>query len=696
MSTPVAPPKPVAPAKQGDLTWLRSGVLLTLLPLVLCALLLLVVLRFESRRALHERLEQGAASLSLLVEGEISEIVATLASLATSRALETGDLVAARAEMQRAISRHPAWYTLMLTDGQRQIINLRYLPDEPMPPVTDAPAVGRVLTTALPQAGDLSQGRFAVRVAVWVDGAVRLVLAARVETSLLSGVLGSPALPAGWSAVLLDGERRRLAGHGPMPEEVLRLALPEPGTVTTLPLLSGGGGAALAVPVSNTRWTLILGAPLAMASGLPAQFGWALAAGVVLTLLLTGLLALRLIRRWQAEQAERDRRHRAELERAEAAENRLSELLTTVGEEVRAPLTVLLSQTERLSRLDLVEMARDAVQQQRRAGQALLALMDDALDYTRLEGGVLGLESADLDLHALLDDCARMVRPTAERKGLALTLTLDAGLPRWMQSDPLRLRQVVLNLLDNGIAATGSGRVTLDARLIAHPERVAISVTDGGPAIPEAELPRVFDSVASPHGQSRAASPGIRLGLAISRRLVAVMQGEIRAENLAEGGTRFTFTIPFRPGAPPALAPGQTRSLRVLAAEDVPASRMLLQAVLERAGHAVTAVEDGPRALAALHSSRFDLMLLDLNMPGLGGFDVVAALRALPDERSRLPVIALTADAADEVEAACQEAGFDAVVQKPFESKRLLGLIDSLRSRDLPVSEPPPRRAAAD
>nr|WP_246602894.1 ATP-binding protein [Falsiroseomonas tokyonensis] len=248
----------------------------------------------------------------------------------------------------------------------------------------------------------------------------------------------------------------------------------------------------------------------------------------------------------------------------------------------------------------------------------------------------------------------------------------------------MRLRQVTTKLLDNAIRASPQGSVVLAARLTPRPERVEISVLDQGPGILEAEMPRLFDRFRDSAAQQAVGVQAVRggsgLGLAICRRVVEAMGGAIGAESPGGNGARFVFWVPFRPGAAPAQARG-TQALRILVAEDVAASRLLLATLLERAGHQVTATADGPAALAALHGARFDLAVLDLHMPGLGGLGVAQAVRALQGEASRMPMIALTADSAEELEGQCRAAGFDAVLRKPFETRRLLGLVDGLRMR---------------
>jgi CheY-like chemotaxis protein len=320
---------------------------------------------------------------------------------------------------------------------------------------------------------------------------------------------------------------------------------------------------------------------------------------------------------------------------------------------------------EAVSRLELPAEARPLLHAGRQAAEEAEAILADMRDVAGLEAGILTVEEADIDLPAALEDCVAAVRGAALAKEVPLHLAADPGLPRWIRGDPRRLRRVLTGMLREAVASASAGEVTLSARLAPQPGSVEILVSD-------------------------AAAPGTGGGRppsALCRLLAAAMGGGLTTE---EAG-RLVLRLPFRPGAPPA-PPG--RGLRVLVAEDVAAARLLLTAVLERGGHRVTATEDGARALAALHGGSFDMLILDLHMPGMDGCGVAAAVRAMPGETGRVPILALTADPPEEVEAGCREAGFDAVLRKPFETRRLLGVVEALRGRTDGVAREASRMAA--
>lgn len=660
--------------------WARLSVLapfLAVLPLAAYGLGLLLGVRAEREADRQGDLQRTATVVAAVMDAELRAGLRALEALAGSDRLATGDLVGFRAEAQRLLAREPAWFTIALTDGERQLLNLRYPAEAALPPAGDVAEVGSVLASGRPAPGGLMHGRVALRVPVRVDGAVRYALVAAQEATTFVQPLDRASLPHGWSAMLLDGDGRLIAraASGTASPEALRPALEEPRKP-----VEGDGLLALAVPVGDSRWSLVVAMP-------PPSFAdealiWLLAALGASAVLAGFGVAARIATRHRGQDALRNRRQTEALARAGEQERRRADLLATVSHELRAPLTGLLGYTDLLAKADLPPTARSWVEQQRRAGQALLALIGDVLDFARLEEGAVELEEADIEIALLIEDCAGLMRSVAQQKGLGLRVAIDPGLPRWVRGDPLRLRQVATNLLGNAIKFTARGEIVIAARLTPRPERLEVAVTDTGIGIAPEDLPLIFDRFRQAGPDTARRFGGSGLGLAICRRLVDAMGGAIGAESTAGQGSRFVFWVPFRPGAAP-IASGRATPLRILVAEDVAASRLLLQAVLERAGHVVTAAEDGPRALAALHGASFDMAVLDLHMPGTDGFGVAAALRTLPGEQGRVPLIALTADPPEQVEPACREAGFDAVLRKPFETRRLLGLIDALRGRPM-------------
>ncbi len=679
MSIPLAPPALPSPR---DGLWRRLLVvspILAALPLAAYAVVLFFSLQTERIGDLRTDIQRATSGLAAAVNIEIAASTRALEALATSGRLEVGDVQGFREEARRLLSVQPNWHNVVLLDASRQVVNLRYPADAASLPSAAEVPVASVLQTGRPSNAVLSDGSVAIRVPVRLQRGVRYALVAVLPGTAIATSVTRLRLPPGWTVLMVDEDGRQLVrgGSEPATPPSLRALAAQPGQPTWIE----DGRLAVAQLVGDTRWTMLTAAP--PANLITAAWSWLLAA-LGLSAAFAGLsIAARIALRNRRAEQERARKAAEDHARLEEQERRRTDLLATVSHELRTPLTGLLGYTELLGRASLSAEARGWVEQQARAGQALLALIGDVLDYARLKEGAVQLEDTDIDLPALLEDCAGVVRSLAAQKGLLLMVEPDAGLPRWIRGDPLRLRQVITNLLGNAIKFTRAGRVTLCARLAPASHEIEIAVVDTGPGIPPEALPRIFDRFRQAGADTARRFGGSGLGLAISRRLVTAMGGVISAESTLGQGSRFSFRIPFRPGsAPPARA---VAKLRILVAEDVAASRLLLTSVLQRAGHEVTGTEDGARALAAMHGQSFDMLLVDLNMPGMDGFGVAAAVRAMPGEASRVPMLALTADAPEEVEPRCREAGFDGVLRKPYETRRLLALMDALRSRPEPV-----------
>jgi len=663
----------IATASATPPAWWRIGLmppLVATLPLALLVVALLAGFGMQMQRERQASLTRTVATLQAALEAELQADTRLLKLLAATAGPASAE--AFRSAAQGVLARDPGWHNLALEDAQARQIDLRRPAEAPPTPLPDPASLARVLQSGRPAFSGQRDGLVSLRVPVLREEVVRLAVVAEIPLASLAADLARLPLPPGWALRLTDAQGETLVERGPPP-----LGTPPLGT-------PGAEAGTLSRQVGETGWRLAI---------TPAPFGritWLFGLGSVLALLLGLGLAARLAWRGRAAVALHQQHQAEALAHAADLERRRADLLATVSHELRAPLTGLLGYTELLSRAELPPTPHAWVQQQRRAGQALLALVGDVLDFARLEDGAIALEDTSLDLFELLEDAAALLRAVAQQKALGLVIQRDPGLPRWVRGDPLRLRQVVINLLGNAIKFTAQGEVVLSARIVARPERLEISVSDTGIGICEEALPRIFDRFQQGADDTARRFGGSGLGLAICRRLVVAMGGTITAESLPGRGSRFTLRVPFRPGQPPddGSREGEPRMpLRILVAEDVPASRLLLVAVLERAGHAVTAVEDGPRALAAVHGTPFDLAMVDLRMPGLDGFGVAAALRTLPGERGRMKLVALTAEAPEEVEAACQEAGFDALLRKPFETRRLLGLVEALGRHPAPRHE---------
>ena len=383
--------------------------------------------------------------------------------------------------------------------------------------------------------------------------------------------------------------------------------------------------------------------------------------------------------------AERTAALRAALERAEAGTRAKSEFLATMSHEIRTPLNGVVGMIELLRSTRLDGEQRGYVDTLLQSADTLLAIIDDVLDFSRIEAGRLELERRAFSPLRLAQDVVALLRPQAEHKGLAMMLWAGP-LPERVVGDPTRLQQVWLNLLSNAVKFTERGEVRLvvDAESLGERGwRLHGAVHDTGIGMSDAQRDRVFEAFSQADSSMSRRYGGSGLGLAICSRLVSLMDGSLSVDSRPGEGSRFGFSVRLDAGADepaagsaPAPAPAAAiGALRVLLAEDNPVNQTLAIAVLGKLGVPVELARDGREALAAVRDGGYDVVLMDVQMPGMDGLEATRAIRALPGLRQPR-IVALTANAFEQDRERCRDAGMDDFVAKPYRQDTLRAALE--------------------
>jgi signal transduction histidine kinase/ActR/RegA family two-component response regulator len=415
-------------------------------------------------------------------------------------------------------------------------------------------------------------------------------------------------------------------------------------------------------------------------------------------------LAVDLFHAMRAMQEELRELHRAQREAQEALEAKVRErtaalaaakeqadravmaqqaFLSTMNHEVRTPLHGILGAARLMESWAVAPEQRELLDTLLFSAQHLQSLVDDVLDYAKIEAGALELDLVPMDLHRMVAGVARAFGVRAREKNVTLAATTDPLVPRSLRGDAVRVNQVLFNLVGNAVKFTDEGQVTLRVDLVEEgPERVAVAVrvVDTGPGIDAAHLATLFEPFSTATRDTARRYGGTGLGLAISRRLARLHGGDIEVVTAPGQGACFTMRLSLeRVSTQPRLAAAPARDLRglrVLLVEDNPVNQIVVTRFLRLWNVDVTTVDDGVQGVARAAAERFDVVLLDLHMPVMDGFEALAQMRARADVP---PILALSADASDTTRARVMEAGASGFVSKPFQPDDLYERLATLR-----------------
>ncbi len=362
---------------------------------------------------------------------------------------------------------------------------------------------------------------------------------------------------------------------------------------------------------------------------------------------------------------------------ADAANRTKSQFLANMSHELRTPFQGVTGMLQLLEQSGPTDAQKDLIRTARESADHLLTLLNDVLDVSAIEAGRVVLEEQPLNLHRLCRDVRQLMRGQAFARGLRLELGVAANVPKWVMGDATRIKQVLFNLLSNAIKFTPSGVITLTVQK-GTDGLMTFKVTDTGIGMDEATLARLFRRFEMGDETLSRRFGGAGLGLEISRSLARMMGGNLVAQSTLGKGSAFTFTAglprceaPAEAGALSAFAALPAQALDVLVADDHPINRKYLALVLASMGHRYVLCEDGLQAVEHARTGRFDVVLMDIHMPGLDGLQATEAIRALDGPVAQLPVLVLTADVMPATRERATAAGVTACLHKPVQGPQL-------------------------
>ncbi|MGZ4116736.1 MAG: ATP-binding protein, partial [Bacteroidia bacterium] len=370
------------------------------------------------------------------------------------------------------------------------------------------------------------------------------------------------------------------------------------------------------------------------------------------------------------------------------------QFLASMSHEIRTPLNGIIGFTKLLLQDKVTEKQRAQLEAIKSSSDILLVLINDILDLSKIEAGKIHIEETELKLTELINTVIASFELRVEEKQLKVTHKYDNRIPKILMGDPVRIEQILLNLFNNALKFTGEdGQITIQANLLNEDEgKVTIEfiVSDTGIGIAAEKLETIFEPFVQADDDTTRKYGGTGLGLSIVKRLVELMGGTISVKSELNKGSSFIFTLPFKKTTATEVSKETKVLLRtnelkeighlnILLAEDSEINTFLVQTILQNFGFDVDAAENGKAAIDFLEKKQYDLILMDLMMPEMNGFEATKYIRAkMKDPKSKIPIIALTADVNKQVVVKCTEAGMNDYISKPFNENELLNKIARL------------------